>query len=54
MHRVLSGAVAPLLKAEFKLTDAELGLVTGFVFSLFYAVVSLRLARVPTPSSRCC
>src|SRR5204863_3151911 len=52
VHRVLPGAVAPLLKAEFGLSDAELGLVTGIAFSLFYAVVSLPLARVADAGPR--
>jgi len=52
VHRVLPAAAAPLLKAEFKLTDAELGLVTGFAFSLFYAIVGLPLARLADQRSR--
>ena len=41
---VLSLLLEPI-KQDFQLSDSELGLVTGFAFALFYAVVGIPLAR---------
>jgi MFS family permease len=52
MDRVMLGALAPLVKAEFALSDTELGLLTGFAFTLFYAVCGIPLARYADRGSR--
>jgi MFS family permease len=39
------GLVLQNIKADFSLTDTQLGFLTGFGFTLFYAVMGLRIAR---------
>jgi predicted MFS family arabinose efflux permease len=45
MDRMALAVLAPLVKADLKLSDAQLGLLTGFTFSLFYAVCAIPIAR---------
>lgn len=44
--------VAPSIQAELKLNDAELGLLSGLAFALFYATMALPIARVAERRSR--
>lgn len=52
MDRVMLGALAPLVKAEFALSDTQLGVLTGFAFTLFYAICGIPLARYADRGSR--
>jgi predicted MFS family arabinose efflux permease len=52
MDRVMPGALAPLIKKEFDLSDAELGMLTGFAFSLCFAVCGIPVARYADRGSR--
>lgn len=45
MDRMALAVLAPFIKADLHLSDAQLGLLTGFAFSLFYAVCGLPIAR---------
>jgi predicted MFS family arabinose efflux permease len=45
MDRMALAALAPAIKQELNLSDAQLGLLTGFAFSLFYAVCGIPIAR---------
>jgi predicted MFS family arabinose efflux permease len=38
-------ALAPLIQRDLHLSDTQLGLLTGFAFSLFYAVCGIPIAR---------
>jgi MFS family permease len=42
--RSLLGLVLPLIKAEMRVSDTVLGLVTGFAFVLFYSILGIPLA----------
>ena len=39
--RQMLGLVLPLITAEMKLDDVSLGLLTGFVFTLFYSLLGI-------------
>ncbi len=41
MDRSVVSILAPLIKKDFLLTDAQLGLIGGLAFTLFYAVMAL-------------
>ncbi|MCW2351579.1 spinster family MFS transporter [Sphingobium sp. B12D2B] len=44
--RLLISLLFPLIQADLKLTDTELGLITGVAFVLIYAVMGLPIARL--------
>lgn len=46
MDRVALSALAAPIKAEFSLSDTEIGLMTGFAFVLLYATAGLPLAQL--------
>ncbi len=46
LDRQILSILAPAIKADLKIGDAELGLLYGTVFSLFYALFSLPLGRL--------
>lgn len=52
IDRVMVGALAPQIQADLDLTDTELGLVTGFAFTLFYAICGFPLALTADRASR--
>jgi predicted MFS family arabinose efflux permease len=45
MDRMALAALAPMIKQDLQLSDSQLGLLTGFAFSLFYAVCGIPIAR---------
>lgn len=45
MDRMALSVLLPLIKADLKLSDSQLGLLTGFAFFLFYAVCGIPIAR---------
>src|SRR3546814_3568018 len=45
IDRNILGVLLPQIKAEFVLSDTELGLLSGVVFAFFYATLGLPLAR---------
>lgn len=45
LDRMALAMLAPLIKADLNLSDAQLGLLTGFAFALFYAFCGIPLAR---------
>jgi predicted MFS family arabinose efflux permease len=45
MDRMALSMLVPSIKAELQLSDAQLGLLTGFAFALFYAVCAIPIAR---------
>lgn len=45
MDRMALSVLMPHIKADLDLTDAQLGLLVGFAFSLFYAVCTVPIAR---------
>jgi predicted MFS family arabinose efflux permease len=50
--RMILSILFPDIKAEFGLTDAQLGLLGGLSFALFYAVMGLPIARLSDRYSR--
>ena len=46
IDRVLPSILLPSIKTEMKLTDSQLGLITGAAFAIFYATVGLMLGRM--------
>jgi predicted MFS family arabinose efflux permease len=50
--RMVLPAVAQSVKLEFALSDTQLGLLSGFVFVLLYAITSLPLTRLADRTSR--
>src|SRR5688500_10151303 len=46
LDRQILSILAPAIKADLQIGDAELGLLYGTVFSLFYALFSLPLGRL--------
>src|SRR5215217_7785897 len=46
LDRQVLSILAPAIKADLKISDSELGLLYGTVFSLFYALFSLPLGRI--------
>lgn len=45
MDRMALSVLAPSIKADLQLSDAQLGLLTGLAFSLFYAICGIPIAR---------
>lgn len=45
MDRMALSVLAPSIKVELQLSDAQLGLLTGLAFSLFYAICGIPIAR---------
>lgn len=45
MDRMALAVLAPFIKSDLALSDAQLGLLTGFAFSLFYAICGIPIAR---------
>lgn len=50
--RQIMGLVLPLIKKDLQLSDASLGLITGFVFVLFYSLLGVPIARLADRGSR--
>ena len=46
LDRNILAILAPSIKADLKIGDAEMGLLYGTVFALFYALFSLPLGRL--------
>ena len=46
LDRQILAILAPAIKADLKVGDAEMGLLYGTVFALFYALFSLPLGRL--------
>lgn len=45
MDRMALAVLAPLIKIDLQLSDAHLGLLTGFAFAFFYALCGIPIAR---------
>src|SRR6185503_2225896 len=45
MDRMALSVLAPHIKKDLVLSDAQVGLLTGLAFSLFYAVCGIPIAR---------
>jgi MFS family permease len=52
LDRQILAILAPAIKADLKVGDAEMGLLSGTVFALFYALFSLPLGRLADGWSR--
>ena len=52
LDRQVINILAEPIKVEFRLTDAQLGLLTGLAFAAFHAALSLPLARVADRGDR--
>ncbi len=52
MDRVALSMLAPAIKADMHFTDAQLGLLVGLAFSLFYAVCGIPIARLADRGNR--
>jgi MFS family permease len=52
IDRGLMSAVAPLLKADIKMSDTAWGLLTGFGFAFLYTIVGIPLARISETKNR--
>lgn len=52
LDRQILAILAPAIKADLKIGDAEMGLLYGTVFALFYALFSLPLGRLADGSVR--
>jgi predicted MFS family arabinose efflux permease len=50
-RRILSILQTPI-KAEFNLSDAQLGLLTGFLFAVVYTVIGIPVARIADSTNR--
>jgi MFS family permease len=50
--RLLISLLFPLIQADLKLTDTQLGLITGVVFVLIYAIMGIPIARMADRHSR--
>jgi predicted MFS family arabinose efflux permease len=50
--RQIFSVLMPALKAEFSLSDATLGLMSGLAFALFYATAGVPIARLGDRTSR--
>ena len=46
IDRQIVGVLAPFIKADLGLTGTEIGLLTGFVFALFYTVIGIPIASL--------
>ncbi|WP_085809585.1 MFS transporter [Sphingomonas sp. TZW2008] len=52
MDRQILSILLESIKADLKLSDTQLGLLSGLVFALFYATLGLPIARLADRSSR--
>lgn len=52
VDRQLMSILMEPIKAEFGLSDTQLGFLTGFAFAIFYATVGLPLAKIADRSDR--
>lgn len=52
MDRQILAILLEAIKADLKLSDAQLGLLSGLVFAIFYATLGLPIARLADRSSR--
>ncbi|GAY22216.1 spinster family MFS transporter [Sphingobium fuliginis] len=52
IDRSILYVVAPSVQADLKLNDTQLGLLSGLAFALFYATMSLPIARIAERTSR--
>lgn len=52
LDRSILGLVLPLIKAEMQVSDTVLGLVSGFVFVLFYSILGVPIAWAADRYSR--
>src|ERR1700761_3972659 len=52
INRQILNILLPQIKAEFQLTDTQLGLLAGPVFAVVYAVLGLPLAAIADRVSR--
>ena len=52
MDRQIISILLDDLKAEFLLTDTQLGLLSGLAFAIFYATLGLPIARLADRSNR--
>jgi len=46
IDRQIIGIISPLIKQDLGLSDAQLGLLKGFAFALFYTVLGIPIARL--------
>ena len=52
LDRQIMNILAEPIKHEFRLSDRQLGMLTGFYFALFYSVLSIPLARMADRGNR--
>jgi MFS family permease len=52
MDRIALSILTEPIKAEFALSDQQLGLISGLAFAVFYSILGLPLARLADRSSR--
>ncbi len=52
MDRYMLAVLLPSIKEELSLSDAQLGIISGFAFTLFYATLGVPIARLADHFSR--
>lgn len=52
VDRQILAILIPQIKADLQLSDAQLGLLSGFAFAIFYATLGLPIARLADRSNR--
>lgn len=52
MDRYMLAVLLPSIKEELSLSDAQLGIISGFAFTLFYATLGVPIARLADRFSR--
>lgn len=52
VDRSLLGLLAPMIKADLRLSDTAIGLLAGFAFSAFYAITAIPIASLADRSNR--
>src|SRR5688572_15501005 len=52
VDRQLMSMLMEPIKAEFGLSDTQLGFLTGFAFAVFYAIMGIPLARLADQGNR--
>ncbi|WP_454754465.1 spinster family MFS transporter [Cupriavidus necator] len=52
IDRIIIAVVGPALKVEMGLSDLQVGLLSGFAFSIFYATLGIPIARLAERYSR--
>lgn len=52
IDRQIIGIISPLIKQDLGLNDAQLGLLKGFAFALFYTVLGVPIARLADRMNR--